>query len=110
MNILILKINLSRKWFFRTLRDSIGRVHFAGTETAWEWSGYINGAIASGERAAKEALYQLGRIDQTIMDAKEPLNHVRIASFAIRPFQRLSVTFVTVSTAVRGYSSNEIIG
>lgn len=61
--------------FRGTLRDSIGRVHFAGTETAWEWSGYINGAIASGERAAKEALYQLGRIDQTIMDAKEPLNH-----------------------------------
>lgn len=36
------------------LRKPIGRVHWAGTETATVWSGYIDGAISSGERAAAE--------------------------------------------------------
>jgi monoamine oxidase len=36
------------------LREPIGRVHWAGTETATAWSGYIDGALSSGERAAAE--------------------------------------------------------
>ena len=32
----------------------IFRVHFAGTETAQKWMGYIDGAVESGIRAAKE--------------------------------------------------------
>lgn len=36
------------------IREPIGRVHFAGTETATEWAGYIDGAISSGKRAARE--------------------------------------------------------
>ena len=36
------------------LRAPIGRVHFAGTETATVWCGYMEGAVSSGERAAKE--------------------------------------------------------
>jgi len=36
------------------LREPVGRVHWAGTETAERWSGYIDGAIASGKRAATE--------------------------------------------------------
>jgi monoamine oxidase len=39
-----------------TLREPVGRVHFAGTETASEWTGYIEGALESGERAAREVL------------------------------------------------------
>jgi len=39
-----------------TLREPIGRVHFAGTETATEWTGYLEGALESGERAAREVL------------------------------------------------------
>jgi monoamine oxidase len=38
------------------LREPVGRVHWAGTETATRWAGYIDGAISSGERAAAEAL------------------------------------------------------
>jgi monoamine oxidase len=38
------------------LRRPHGHVHFAGTETAEEWNGYIDGAIASGYRAATEVL------------------------------------------------------
>lgn len=36
------------------LRRPMGRVHFAGTETATAWAGYMEGAVQSGERAAAE--------------------------------------------------------
>jgi len=42
-----------------TLREPVGRVHFAGTETATEWTGYIEGALESGERAAREVIRAL---------------------------------------------------
>lgn len=38
------------------LREPAGRVHWAGTETAEVWNGYMDGAIRSGERAAREVL------------------------------------------------------
>jgi monoamine oxidase len=36
------------------LRRPVGRVHFAGTETATRWTGWMNGAVQAGERAADE--------------------------------------------------------
>jgi monoamine oxidase len=38
------------------LRAHAGRVHWAGTETATVWCGFIDGAVRSGERAAAEAI------------------------------------------------------
>jgi monoamine oxidase len=38
------------------LRKPVGRIHWAGTETATVWSGYMEGALQAGERAAAEAL------------------------------------------------------
>jgi monoamine oxidase len=38
------------------LRDPVGRLAWAGTETASEHAGYMEGALQSGERAAGEAL------------------------------------------------------
>lgn len=38
------------------LREPWGRVHWAGTETAAVWNGYMDGAVRSGERAATEIL------------------------------------------------------
>jgi monoamine oxidase len=37
-------------------RRPLGRVHWAGTETATRWTGYIEGAIRSGIRAAQEVI------------------------------------------------------
>ena len=34
------------------LRTPSGRIHWAGTETAEQWCGYLDGAIRSGQRAA----------------------------------------------------------
>ena len=45
--------------FGPALRAPIGEIHWSGTETATEWSGYIDGAVQSGERAALEALAAL---------------------------------------------------
>lgn len=39
----------------------VGRVLFAGEHTSAEFSGYMNGAVESGERAARQALKLLGR-------------------------------------------------
>jgi monoamine oxidase len=38
------------------LRRPVGRIHWAGTETATRWMGYIDGAIESGLTAADQAL------------------------------------------------------
>lgn len=41
------------------LRAPAGNLHFAGTETAGEWKGYMEGAVRSGERAAAEVVKDL---------------------------------------------------
>lgn len=38
----------------KALREPCGRIHWAGAETAEEWPGYIEGAMRSGIRVAKE--------------------------------------------------------
>ena len=38
------------------LRAPIGRIHWAGAETATVWNGYMDGAVQSGVRAAEEVL------------------------------------------------------
>ena len=38
------------------LRKPVRRVHWAGTETAIYWNGYMDGAVSSGERAAREVI------------------------------------------------------
>lgn len=42
------------------LRRPCGRIHWAGTETAEVWSGYMDGAVRSAERAAGEVMASLG--------------------------------------------------
>jgi monoamine oxidase len=42
------------------LREPVGRIHWAGTETATANVGYMDGAVRSGERAAAEVLEVLG--------------------------------------------------
>jgi monoamine oxidase len=41
------------------LREPVGPLHWAGTETATRWCGYLDGAVSSGERAADEILAAL---------------------------------------------------
>ncbi len=46
--------------FGQELRSPHGAVHFAGSETATVWTGYMEGALESGERAATEVARELG--------------------------------------------------
>jgi monoamine oxidase len=41
------------------IRQPLGRIHWAGTETSTYWNGYMDGAVRSGERAAVEVLDEL---------------------------------------------------
>jgi monoamine oxidase len=41
------------------LREPVGRIHWAGTETSTYWNGYMDGAIRAGKRAAHEVLAAL---------------------------------------------------
>jgi monoamine oxidase len=42
------------------LRRPVGLIHWAGTETAQRWHGYMDGAVESGQRVAAEVLAALG--------------------------------------------------
>ena len=41
------------------LRQPEGHIHFAGTETADTWNGYMEGAVLAGEREAQAILKQI---------------------------------------------------
>lgn len=41
------------------LTEPVGPIHWAGTETATNWAGHMDGAVSAGERAAREAAITL---------------------------------------------------
>jgi monoamine oxidase len=43
-----------------------GAIHWAGTETASHWNGYMDGAVESGERAADEVLAALRAVKEPV--------------------------------------------
>src|SRR4051794_13737162 len=46
--------------FGTAIREPVGRIHWAGTETSTYWNGYMDGAVRSGERASAEVAKLLG--------------------------------------------------
>jgi monoamine oxidase len=46
----------------QALRERVGPIHWAGSETASRWAGFMDGAVRSGERAAEDVLELLGSI------------------------------------------------
>lgn len=59
------------------LRRASGRIHWAGTETAIAYQGFMDGAIESGERAAKEVVARLNGtapadVGRTILRSTQP--------------------------------------
>ena len=50
----------------------MGRLRFAGTETAAKWTGYMDGAVEAGERAAREILFAMGKIRENQIWQEEP--------------------------------------
>ncbi|XP_077983265.1 amine oxidase [flavin-containing] B-like [Glandiceps talaboti] len=58
--------------FGSVMREPHGNIFFAGTETATEWSGYMEGGIQAGERAAREILCAMGKISEDEIWQDEP--------------------------------------
>ena len=58
------------------LRTRFGRIHWAGTETSPIWTGYIEGAIRSGERAAGDVLasYKQPQVGGILQRISSPLH------------------------------------
>jgi len=61
---------------FKIIRRPVGRIHFAGTETATKWAGYMDGAVRSAERVTNEimVLVKGGKLDFSEED-KEDTKH-----------------------------------
>ncbi|XP_070574714.1 amine oxidase [flavin-containing] B-like [Ptychodera flava] len=60
--------------FGPVLREPYGRIYFAGTETATEWTGYMEGGVQAGERAAREVLHAVGKISKDEIWQDEPVS------------------------------------
>ena len=50
---------------YESIDEPIGRIHFAGTETAQYFEGYIEGALTSADRAAREVVAALRQEEGT---------------------------------------------
>lgn len=58
--------------YYREIRKPLGHLYFAGTETAIKWTGYMDGAVEAGERAAREVLHAMGKISEVEIWQDEP--------------------------------------
>lgn len=67
----------------KILRQPFQKIYFAGTETATEWSGYMEGAVQAGERAAREILYEMGQISECEIWQSEPAS-MDVPAFPIK--------------------------
>jgi hypothetical protein len=67
----------------KVLREPVGPIHFAGTETATVWNGYMDGAVQAGERAAHEVAREL------ISASPEQDFSSRLREVASAPFQEV---------------------
>jgi hypothetical protein len=54
------------------LRAPIGTIHWAASELAFEWCGYMNGAVESGFAAASEVLLALAGLGPQREAGSEP--------------------------------------
>ncbi|XP_045212383.2 probable flavin-containing monoamine oxidase A [Mercenaria mercenaria] len=66
------------RYYAGGLRDPFRCIHFAGTETATVWTGYMSGAVQAGYRAAIEILLDLRPqtvSGQDLEDNNKPFKH-----------------------------------
>jgi monoamine oxidase len=66
------------------LTEPVGRIHWAGAETASAWNGYMDGAVESGERAAQEVLSALGLRPETPVSGADGLSPRKVENYTYR--------------------------
>ena len=60
------------------LQEPVGRIYWAGAETSSEWSGYMEGAVESGQRASREAL---SVFSEGALPGADDLKHGELAQY-----------------------------
>ncbi|ELT91172.1 hypothetical protein CAPTEDRAFT_178716 [Capitella teleta] len=74
----------------RCIREPVARIHYAGTEAATEWPGYMEGAVESGERAAREILHEIGKISaDQVYQAEPPAEDAHVPDLGMGRMQML---------------------
>ncbi len=81
------------------LREPIGHIYFAGTETGTQWAGYMNGAVEAGERAAREV-----RMCVSVAQVRE--RNVRLKSRLNNPITKIEECRKHSKSSVNVKSSN----
>uniref|UniRef100_A0A665V936 Amine oxidase n=1 Tax=Echeneis naucrates TaxID=173247 RepID=A0A665V936_ECHNA len=77
-------------YYHPSLRKPCGRLHWAGTETATQWCGYMSGAVQSGQRAALEVLAELCPMTLTQEEQEAVQRSLNVGSPAQQPSSTLS--------------------
>uniref|UniRef100_A0A8D0SWY5 Amine oxidase n=2 Tax=Sus scrofa TaxID=9823 RepID=A0A8D0SWY5_PIG len=90
----------------RVIRQPVGRIFFAGTETATQWSGYMEGAVEAGERAAREILNALGKVSKKDIWLREPESEDVPAFEITRTFWERNLPSVTGLLKIIGFSTS----
>lgn len=80
--------NLNMALFFLILR-----IHWAGTETATHWCGYMSGAVQSGQRAALEVLAELCPMALT-QEEQEDVLHSQTSMGSPRQTESLKLPYL----------------
>ncbi|KAM8828742.1 putative flavin-containing monoamine oxidase A [Spinachia spinachia] len=70
-------------YYHPSLRKPCGRIHWAGTETATLWCGYMSGAVQAGQRAAVEVLAELCPMTLT-QEEQEAVQHCLTVKGAVK--------------------------
>ncbi|KAM3600356.1 uncharacterized protein V6R79_021915 [Siganus canaliculatus] len=86
-------------YYHPSLRMPFGRIHWAGTETATQWCGYMSGAIQAGQRAALEVLAELHPMVLT-QDELEAVRHSQTYKDPAEPIQSPNATYLFSGKAV----------
>lgn len=94
-------------YYHPSLRRPYGRIHWAGTETATLWCGYMSGAVQSGQRVALEVLFELCPSTLTNEEQEEvQMSHiVKDPPLHTNPNKRTGVRIKTVVAAAVALSA-----
>ncbi|KAK5851765.1 hypothetical protein PBY51_023293 [Eleginops maclovinus] len=75
-------------YYHPSLRKPCGRIHWAGTETATMWCGYMSGAVQAGQRASLEVLAELCPMNLT-QEEQEAVQHNHTAKGGAKQTSKL---------------------
>ncbi|XP_006902465.1 PREDICTED: amine oxidase [flavin-containing] A-like [Elephantulus edwardii] len=88
------------------IRQPVDRIYFAGTETATHWSGYMEGAVEAGERAAREVLNALGKVAKRDIWVHEPESKDVPSMEITHSFWERNLPSVTGLLKIMGFSTS----